>query len=497
MSEFKVKIDVDENGLGVLTSTHFNIIRDRFSWKNPNINFLPKWKQKNIPKKNYAIDHNGRFQIGILDKIYDFCKEINPNLSAKDFTVTSRAKWFYEPSFPIPEHPKLFKFNGFDYTDTQIKAINVSLRRGRGIVNVATGGGKGLIMAGIIQTIRSYNSTHTFAILTPNPLTEKTFIEFKEEYGFSDDEISLWSSKREENFETPIIVFGPSLALSRQEKYFKHIATRNSLLIDECHIIKDDSKITKLVKKTKTNNIIGFTGTIPQNPQDYWSVMGVIGKVIYIKSSKELKDEGIKAKSKVNAICFNGCKMDNSKTYINEKGVTKNYTDIEMFQNEMEYHLKSPERNEYIYKWILKVCKGNTLIPIDREFHEEILQEKFKDSGRVFYVINGSTPQEERTRIYKQMENEEDAILIIKTSIIREGISIKNISYMVGYFSQKAYIRIVQLMGRIERIGGRKIPVFYDFFDTTKYSLNHFRERMDIYEKVGIPCSVLKVNLEY
>ena len=168
-----------------------------------------------------------------------------------------------------------------------------------------------------------------------------------------------------------------------------------------------------------------------------------------------------------------------------------------MYLQEREYLLTNDARNKYIKEWVLKACKGNTLIPVDWDFQEEEIVNTFKDCGRKVIVINGKTPQEKRDTYYQQMEHENDTILIVKTGVMREGISINNLTYMVGYYLQKSYTRIIQLIGRIERHGGGNVPILFDFYDDTRVCQKHYAERRKFYKEEEIPLIEKEVKLQY
>lgn len=495
--ELKISIDIDEDGVGLLWSTHFDILRNHFSWPNEARNFASPRARKHIPKNEYLITKDGKFPIGIINEIWDYAKMLDPNITGSRFKVTSRARYYYEPSFLLPEKYDLYKFEDLPYRTIQEKALERVFQRGRGVVRVGTGGGKGLIMASICKTLHSYNAGQTIAILVPTHLIHKTYEEFVTEYGFTEDEISMWASKVEPRLHTPIVIFGPNYAVANEDIFDQHIINRNVLMVDESHIIKADSKITKLVKKMKTNNKIGFTGTLPDKAKDKWSVLGNIGKVVIDVSSKKLKELGYKSKSRVFGIKLKGCNYKPLSSIVDADGKKIIFSHKQKYDNEMHYLLTSPERTAFIKKWIMKVCKGNTLIPLDRNYHEDLLREVFNGCGRKVVFINGDTPKEDRTKIYNQMENEKNTLLFVKTSIMREGISIKKLDDIVMFFGQKAYIRILQLVGRIERLGSKTIPTVYDFYDDTKYSERHFIKRKAIYEEDGIPVKIKEVELEY
>jgi len=490
-----VHIDVNDDGRGVITSTHLDVIRDYFSWENEARRHAKPYAKKFMPMREYAITEEGEFNIGLLNEIYDCVKNINPNIDSSNFQVTPRAKYFYEPSFLLPKDFELFDFSkfGFNYRDIQITALKDIFRRGRGIIEVGTAGGKGLIMASICRTLSTYNPSTTFAIILPTHLVDKTLREFVDEYGFKEgEEISAWDGDNKLNPSSSIVIVGQHILNRREEEFKQHIAKRSVVMVDECHIVKRSGILVKRMEVLKTNNVIGLTGSLPEKVSDKLNVLGVIGKVVCKITSRDIKDKGLKADSKIVSIKFDGCTFDGRDSDGNRPS---NPTDA--FNLEKEYLLTSEPRTKFIADWVGKACKGNTLIPVDLDYHEKIVYESLKNLGRKIYIVNGETPKEERTRIYKNMENETDSIIIAKVGVMREGISINNLSFMVGYFIQKSFVRIVQLIGRIERHGGNEVPVFFDFWDTTPFSSKHYENRLKIYKKEKIELIKKDVTLEY
>ena len=496
--EFNVKIDINENGMGVIESTHLDVIRDYFSAENEKRKFI-KGNKSFIPKREYAISENGEFNIGLLADIFNYSKKLIGYHPEDKFQVTSKAKYYYEPSFLLPENYELAEFEGFPYRDIQINALERAFSRGRGIIEVGTAGGKGLVMASICRTLLNYNPTTTFTILTPTHLVDKTLREFVDEYGFSEgSEISAFSGNHKIQPKSKIIVVGQHILSSREEEFELHLANRSVFMTDECHILKNESKVNERMKAVQTNNIIGLTGSLPKNTMDRLNVIGVVGKVICKIPSRTIKNKGLKADSKVVSICIDGCdlikKTKNGYSINNELAIDAK----DAFLKEKEYLLRNKGRNEFFRNLIEKACgDGNVLIPVDLNYHEDILKETFKNSGRKIYIINGKTDKDEVPKIYKQMEHEKNAILIVKVGVMREGISINNLSYMVGYFIQKSFIRIVQLIGRIERLGGNEIPIFYDIYDSTPFSKKHYKHRIKIYKEEQIEVIEKNVTIDY
>jgi superfamily II DNA or RNA helicase len=492
---FDIHIDVNNSGDGVLTSSHLDVIREFFSWENEARRHAKPYAKKFMPMREYAISPEGIFNIGLLNVIYDCVKTMNPNLDASNFQVTPRAKYFYEPSFLLPPNYELFDFSefGFKYRDIQETALKDIFRRGRGIIEVGTAGGKGLIMASICKTLSTYNPATTFAIILPTHLVDKTLREFVDEYGFTEGlGVSAWDGDNKLNPTSQVVIVGQHILNTREIEFNAYIANRSVVMVDECHIVKRTGVLNKRMQALKTNNIIGLTGSLPEKAADKLNVLGVIGKVVCSISSRDIKDKGLKADSKIISIKFDGSTFDGR----DENGNTPSNA-TEAFALEKEYILTNEVRTKYIADWIGKACKGNTLIPVDLDYHEKIVKESLEHLGRKIYVVNGETPKAERTRIYKELENETDAIIIAKVGVMREGISINNLSFMVGYFIQKSFVRIVQLIGRIERHGGNEIPLFFDFWDTTPFSSKHYAQRLKIYKKEKIQLIEKDVLIKY
>jgi superfamily II DNA or RNA helicase len=64
------------------------------------------------------------------------------------------------------------------------------------------------------------------------------------------------------------------------------------LIVDECHKCKAGSKLAKMLRRIKTPNRFGFTGTFPEKKYvDIWKIIGTFGPLLYEKASKELRDD--------------------------------------------------------------------------------------------------------------------------------------------------------------------------------------------------------------
>ena len=474
------------------------LIRQKFSAPNKKRAFLKAWQRKNMPKRNYVITKYGAFRIGLLSEIYTFVKKLG---IAFEFKVSPDVKHWYEPGFNLPEGYQKHDYGvNFPYRDVQIESLDRIFKRGRGIIEVGTGGGKGLVIASVCDTVSRYNPATTFLIVVPTHLVLKTVEEFVNAYKM--EGVSGWSGTIKPDFTARVLIAGNDILCSQAERYSDELKRRSVCMIDEVHIIKEDSVISDILDKyVHTPHMIGFTGTLQEdNPTDRWFCIGLVGKVIYRVKSKKLKEQGVKADSVVY-----GIKLMHDKPFKSDKVLAEDATEDQkmdffkgLYVDEREWIFNSKERNDKITQFIGKMCPKNTLIPVEQNEQQENLIQSLKVLGRPIKVIDGTVPETERIAIYKSMETEKDAILVVKVRCMAEGISVNNLHYLVFPFIQKSYIRLVQFLGRVERLADDKLKaVIYDFFDNTKYSEKQFDKRCGDYEKEGIPFHVKQIKVKH
>lgn len=460
-----VKIDLIDQNHGIIDSNIFKLIREHFSYPKTIFN-----KKVGKPKtiREYVITNKGQFKIGLLQEIYSFVKKITKNRF--DIEVSKAFKGFYEPTFSIKDDSYITSIKGFKYRGIQGEALKRILKRGRGIVNFGTAGGKGLIMAGLSKTIIDANPSQKILIVVPTHLVGKTLEEFDKEYQLG-DYISAYSGTYEPDFNKNILIIGSHILTSKCEELENVLKFYNTIIIDECHIIKKTSKIDKIFDIIKTPNIIGLTGTIPLeniDDENRWHLFGRIGKIIHTVSDKNLKDLGLKTKSKIFTVKLEHASPIKFKTYKDEK----------------DYLTLNDARNEPIHILIKNKCRKNTIIPVEYNTQQEFWKSKLEKLNRPLYIVDGDVPDEERLKIFKKLEYEEDAILLCKVGCLREGISIKNLHNLVMPYIGKSFVRIMQMFGRVERLhNDKEYAMIYDFYDNYKYSSQHFLSREDIYKK--------------
>lgn len=457
-----------------ITSPFFDQIRELFSIEDKSLVFLRKRVGRNIPIRKYAITNQGYFDLPFFGEI---CKAITdkfPTLKIKaseEFLAAVSTESIAKDAHTLNVTPR----------DYQLESANEALNKGKGIIVLPTSAGKTLVIAQIANTANTIKKFKVL-ILVPNiQLVEQTYKDFLD-YGIPENKVSRWSGNYTYQ-NTDIVVANDQILLS--DKQDKSVLENFDLLIvDECHKLASAEKITKLVKLLKCKHKFGFTGSLPANQFDVWSLNRIFGSVLYYKQSVELRDENYI--SKVRAVILElGYKNIPNFTKPSMSDPTAGYEEETVWLHTNEF------RNSILNKLVNKL-NTNTLILVDRIAHGEHLLQYLTEnnlSNKKIYFIQGSVEVEERETIRRLMEETHDVICIAISKIFSTGISIKNLHNVIFAAIGKARIKIIQSIGRSLRLHHTKeTATIFDIADSNlTYGFKHYVERKKLYESESIP----------
>ena len=174
------------------------------------------------------------------------------------------------------------------------------------------------------------------------------------------------------------------------------------------------------------------------------------------------------------------------------------------FQTEMDYLVRSEERNRFIRNLALSL-KGNTLLLFQFvEKHGKELYTKIsaESSDRKIFFVSGSVSGDERENIRKIVETEENAIIIASYGVYSTGVNIKNLHNIIFSSPSKSRIRNLQSIGRgLRKSDSKDIATLFDIADdlswrTKKnFTLLHFLERIKIYNEEQFNYKIYNIDL--
>ena len=220
-------------------SDTLNLIRENFSIANPAY-------RKNVPyvpSRLYSITPRGKFEVGMTGDIICFIEN-----SRYEYTVSKELIKEFSCGFTEPKIKKL----SLPFRDYQEQSITAALQQGRGITIIPTAGGKTLICAGLIESIRENLNDPDALVLVTVPtiqLVEQTANDFVN-YGL--EKVTKWSGNNKLDLNAKIIVAGTQFLLSDKTD-LSILADVKILLVDEC--IRKNTLISTIKGDIKIQNI--------------------------------------------------------------------------------------------------------------------------------------------------------------------------------------------------------------------------------------------------
>jgi len=446
----------------ITDSETLGMIRNHFSVKNDGASFAKKKGHRFVKDRKYAITPTGLFDFGFYGEILKYLRDNQ----ITDITFTDEFCDRLKCGIGKFEFKDELKYDARYY---QKDSIIAGLEKGYGVFLLATGAGKSLAQALLIENYMENVSNDTFKCLIVVPglslvnQLQKDFEDYQVTFSYSG-----WTG--ESPLQDTQVVICNTQNLGSKFTDNSWILDVNLLIVDECHGVNSDANLSKIINKIKTPNKFGFTGTLSDKPLNQWKTLGVFGPVIYEKKSKELRDE--KYLSNVN---INVLKLKHSKTY------KLNY------KQELEYLYKNEKRNDFICKLAGKL-NGNVLIMVNHLEHGDSLLSVLSNKlDRHIYFVKGEVDVQERQKIIDMMEKNDNIICIAMSSIFSTGINIKNLPNIMFVGLGKSFIRVVQSIGRGLRLHDSKDKLrIFDIVDNTKYSSSHAEYRQEIYDKEDI-----------
>jgi len=475
-----IKIEFDsKKNKAILSGDKFEEIRENFSVKNKAAAFLRRYSRY-IPTRTYAITPTGRFDPCLTNEIKKFVVEkqytskLEIDSKIDEILNPSICTWKTNSSFT--DTPFGLALNLRDYQEDIVKRC---LNAGRGTVVLATAGGKTLVMASLISSVYKFSNENLkcLLIVPDRGLVEQTykdFIVYKVPFSFT-----KWTGENKLDLTANVIIANLGILQSKNSN-LTWTENIDMLVVDEVHKLRKGNEVNKIIKTIKTNNKFGFTGTLPEEKEDQWNIIGKIGPIIYEKNSFDLRLENYVSNAfvqMINIVYNNTPKRDKN-----------NFNPTDFYKKELDFIIENNFRNELLSKLASKLDK-NALVLVDFIKHGEILHKCFSQvcSNKKVFFIRGEVEIEEREKIKQLMEQNNDVIVVAISKIFSTGINVKNIHYLIFAGGGKAKIKTVQSIGRGLRLHSTKDKlIIFDISDQLYYGIQHMQKRIQIYEKEKI-----------
>ena len=465
--------------VGLLTGTYFDQIRNIFSVENDAAKFARHYGRF-IAKRKYIITPTGRFEPCMFFEIRKYIKENNIDVKLHQ---TESFKQEILPSYNTNEIAEL----NLPLRDYQSSVVSTCLKIGRGVTVLATAGGKTLTIAALIESIYKTDKTLKCLIVVPDlMLVNQTYGDFKQ-YGVSFT-YSKWTGSNTLNLGTNVVIANTGIMQSSKTdtSWIEHV---DLLIVDEVHKLRKANKINKIINQVKSPHRFGFTGTMPENQEDQWNIVGKIGPILFEKNSYQLRSEKYIANAEALVLKL--------KYKEPPRHLVRRATDPgERYRKESEFLRGNKFRNNTL-STLINNFTNNGLVLIDYIEHGQILEQHLKENcpDKQVYFMRGDVPVEERDKLKKLIEKRKDIICVAISKIFSTGISINNLHYIVFAGGGKAKIKILQSIGRgLRKHKDKKKVVIVDMADQLYYGIKHMNKRLDIYKEENLNYGIKTIE---
>ena len=456
-------------------------LSEYFSFEMPGFKFTPQYRSRVWDGKIRLFQYaSGHIYVGLYPYVLDWAEK--NNIQVVDGTKIKDAK--IKPKL-IDRFLSALKLP-HEIRDYQKEAFIHSIQKKRCLLLSPTGSGKSLIIYLILiynlLRMKDDKSNKILIVVPTTSLVEQLFKDFKD-YGYNSfrnvhriyQGMSKTTSKR-------VIISTWQSIYQQPKKWFEQFGM---VIGDEAHLFKAVS-LTKIMNKLENCKYrVGLTGTLDGSKTHKLVLEGVFGNVNKVISTNILQERKQLAQLKIYCLVLQHNNVSNMS-----------------YQEEMDYLVHHKGRNKYIRNLCIAL-KGNTLCLFQFvEKHgkdlRELIAEKAEDK-KVFYV-HGGVDTDEREYVRQITEKSDNAIIIASYGTFSTGINIRNLHNIVFSSPSKSRIRNLQSIGRGLRLKDNKSDAtLYDISDdlgNSNYTLNHFRERLNIYKEEKFNYEIHKIGLK-
>ena len=453
-----------------------------FTFEVPGAKFMPMYRNRIWDGKIRLFSTDtGEIYVGLLPYVKKFCDSnkilyIIEKGVENERNVVRKDVGAYIESLKPKSQGKFLKIR-----DYQVDAVHHALARNRALLVSPTASGKSLIIYSLVRYYQM-KGLKTLILVPTTSLVEQMYTDFKD-YGWdSDKHCQKIYQGYTTKIEKDVVISTWQSIYKMPRKYFDQFGC---VIGDEAHMFKAKSLTGIMTKLNQCKYRFGLTGTLDGTQTHQLVLEGLFGAVKKVVTTKELIDKNTLANLKIKCVIL---KHDN----IREKMT---------YAEELEYLVTNEKRTDFVVN-LLRHLNGNTLCLYQLvEKHGKILNDKMKDCENVYFVYGG-TDTSEREKIRGLVEKQTKSTTIASYGTFSTGINIRNIHNIVLASPSKSKIRVLQSIGRGLRTSSNKDSVLvYDIADDISYNdrrnftLNHFTERLNIYNEEQFDYDISKVKL--
>lgn len=432
---------------------------------NPNLKQFVHWDGK-----KHLLTKNMIFPIGLLKRITKIIED-----NGREYEIIDKREKII--------FGKEIEITGLSPRDYQLDALKSVSLNDRGIIRLATGGGKTLIASLIVSKFNIPSMVYVIGkdlLYQFHSFLEKTLNQKIGIIGDGKCEIekfnvcSVWTAIKAFNLNTSASLddedWCPEIINMKEgdkEKIRKAIVESNLAIFDEAHFLATET-IQSIFKISKScRYMYGLTASDWRDDGADLLLESICGERIYNLPASPLIKRGFLVPPHI--ILYNVPAL--------KEELPKHYQSVYK-----KYIIENDVRNKLIEDCARKaISRGNKLLILVRYLsHGDEIVKRLNDVSLFF--VNGEISGETRLRVREQLEKGELQCLIA-SSVFDIGVDIPSLDAIIMAGGGKSTVRTLQRIGRVIRsFPGKKSAIVIDFIDNAKYLDKHSATRIAVYK---------------
>jgi len=353
---------------------------------------------------------------------------------------------------------------GMELYDYQRTAIDEAIKKTRGIIKIGTGGGKSLVISGILAK----GNLPSIILIHRKDIAQQLKNNLEEHLKVPIGLIGA-GGKQLENI---TVMMAQTASKTKDKEVKKFIDSASCLIIDECHITAAKG-VYNVAKQCKSAFLRYGTSATPYRYDDSsLFINAATGDRIIDVGASELIEKGYLVPPHIYMIEVPKIPELQNFNYQEayQTGIVENKVRNGLITDLCNFLVN---KKKTILIAVTRIEHGNTLI--------DILHNKYPKMKSIF--VHGSDEDFLRKEVLEDLRNKRLGV-VIATNIFNEGVDIPALDTLINCTAQDSDVAAYQLIGRVLRkFEGKKNAIVIDFHDKSKYLHKHSIHREKIYIK--------------
>ena len=460
-----------------------------FTFEVPNAKFMPSVRNRLWDGRVRLFSPaTGKIYLGLLPYVRRFLAENGYKIEYGEGIVPPRT---IEKDLTV-KYVRSLQKKGFKARGYQIDAIHNILESNRGLILSPTGSGKSFIIYVLTRYyVQKFENKKILIVVPTTSLVEQMYNDFADYGWFPDEHCHKLYAGSDKHTSKEVVISTWQSIYKLDKRYFSQFG---AVFVDEAHLAKAKSLTGIMTKLHDCKYRTGLTGTLDGTEIHRLVLEGLFSVHEQVTTTSELIERKELSNLHIRCLVLEHTKQNRMLM----KGKT--------YQQEMEYLSTHLKRNQFI-KNLTCSLEGNTLV-LAQYIEKQLvpLCNLIVDNcgeDRNIYLIYGATPTDDREKVRELVEKNNNCIIVASYGTFSTGVNIKRIHNIVFASPYKSQIKVLQSIGRGLRLAGDKEQLnIFDLSDDlsynnkSNYTLNHFSERISIYNEQGFDYDIVPVKLK-